>query len=330
MDCVQIGFDIYIFKFMPISIPSVSNQLSEEQVFSAISKNYSQITRIWFNFQMDWMRRSYKSFNDHDKYLIVIYLVHKTLKFYSNNFIKLDFDTYYAKNILEIPNFNIVNISKDLNITKETTRRKILELEKIGAIQRSKKKIILNRNVFKFQRPNQSVIEASKLVAKLTETLAKNGLITKKTNSKNIELYIRSNFTHCWKLFFEMQIPLILNWKKFFSNIETWHIWGIIATQKSFKNDNANLDREKFMQDTFQESTNGINAMSISELTGIPRATVVRKINILLKRKLLSVDIKKLYTPKKTNLKIFTEIHKENTILLVRFFCNIINLIKSN
>ena len=94
-------------------------------------------------------------------------------------------------------------VSKDLNITKETTRRKILELEKIGAIQRSKKKIILNRNVFKFQRPNQSVIEASKLIAKLTETLAKNGLITKKTNSKNIELYIRSNFTHCWKLFFE-------------------------------------------------------------------------------------------------------------------------------
>jgi len=62
---------------------------------------------------------------------------------------------------------------------------------------------------------------------------------------------------------------LILNWKKFFSDIETWHIWGIIATQKSFKSDNANLDREKFMKETFQESTNGINAMSISELTGI-------------------------------------------------------------
>ena len=141
---------------------------------------------------------------------------------------------------------------------------------------------------------------------------------------------IRKNFTYCWKLFFDMQIPLILNWKKTFNDIETWHIWGIIATQKSFKSDNANLDREKFMKETFQESTNGINAMSISELTGIPRATVVRKINNLLKRKLISVDSKKLYSPKKTNMKNVEETHKINTLLLVNFFCNIINLVQSS
>ena len=160
--------------------------------------------------------------------------------------------------------------------------------------------------------------------------MSNNGEINKKISSKDIEWYIRKNFTYCWKLFFDMQIPLILNWKKTFNDIETWHIWGIIATQKSFKIDAPILDREKFMEDTLKESVGGINAMSISELTGIPRATVVRKINILLKRKLISVDTKKLYSPKKTNLKIFTEIHKDNTLLLVTFFCSIINLIQSN
>ncbi len=84
------------------------------------------------------------------------------------------------------------------------------------------------------------------------------------------------------------------------------------------------------MEDTFKDTIGGINAMSIAELTSIPRATVVRKINNLLKRKLISVDEKKLYSPRKTNIKDFTNIHKSNTILLVSFFCKIINLVQSS
>ncbi len=38
----------------------------------------------------------------------------------------------------------------------------------------------------------------------------------------------------------------------------------------------------------------GINAMSISEITGIPRPTVVRKLKILVKKKYISYDKKKL------------------------------------
>ena len=158
MDCVQIGFDIYILETMAISIPSASKQLSEDQVFNAISKNYSQMTKVWFNYQMNWLRVAYQSFHDHDKFLIIQYLVFKTLNFLSTNFIKLEFDVYYSKNQLEIANFNIVNIAKDLSISKETARRKILELEKIGALIRDKKRIILNRSAFKYQRPNRSLL----------------------------------------------------------------------------------------------------------------------------------------------------------------------------
>ncbi len=38
----------------------------------------------------------------------------------------------------------------------------------------------------------------------------------------------------------------------------------------------------------------GINAMSISEITGIPRPTVVRKLKILFKKKYISYDKNKL------------------------------------
>ena len=40
----------------------------------------------------------------------------------------------------------------------------------------------------------------------------------------------------------------------------------------------------------------GINAMSISEITGIPRATVIRKLNKLIKENFLKIDTKKHYS----------------------------------
>ena len=45
-----------------------------------------------------------------------------------------------------------------------------------------------------------------------------------------------------------------------------------------------------------QRSETGVNAMSISDITGIPRATVIRKLNKLLKEKFLKVDNKKHYS----------------------------------
>jgi len=316
---------------MQTIIPSVSKQLSEDQILNSVSKNYSQIVRFLFNFHTEWLRGSYQTFKDHDKFIIVQYLVHKTLNFLSTNFIKLDFDSYYSKNQLEIANFNIVDIGRELNISKETARRKILELEKIGAIIRDKKKIILNRSAFNFQKPSKTLITVSYLLSKISENLSKNGDLDKKLTSQHIELYMRKNFTHCWKLFYEMQIPLVLNWKKVFKDVETWHVWAIIATQKSIKNPTTKiLNREKFVEDTLQNNQTGVNAMSIAELTGIPRATVVRKLNTLLKKKFVSVDEKKLYTPKRTDLKIISEINKKGTLLQVTFFCKIFNLMQAS
>ena len=45
-----------------------------------------------------------------------------------------------------------------------------------------------------------------------------------------------------------------------------------------------------------QKDEVGINAMSISDITGIPRATVIRKLNKLLKLKFLKIDNKKHYS----------------------------------
>ena len=56
----------------------------------------------------------------------------------------------------------------------------------------------------------------------------------------------------------------------------------------------------------------GINAMSISDLTGIPRPTVIRKLKILLKQKDIFKDENNLYYI--TNGKLFTELNKQRLI----------------
>ena len=67
------------------------------------------------------------------------------------------------------------------------------------------------------------------------------------------------------------------------------------------KNDNdSEMSKEFYLEKYFHADKNdftGINAMSISEITGIPRATVIRKLNRLIKENFLQIDDKKHYSP---------------------------------
>ena len=56
------------------------------------------------------------------------------------------------------------------------------------------------------------------------------------------------------------------------------------------------MNRIEFIKSTYlSKKIQGINAMSLSDITGIPRATVVRKLRILIEQKYLKVDNKKHY-----------------------------------
>ena len=60
---------------MKINIPDISKQIYKEDTLSVLEKKYSTLGPLWVNQQMDWMNGVYASFKDHDKFLIVIFLV---------------------------------------------------------------------------------------------------------------------------------------------------------------------------------------------------------------------------------------------------------------
>ena len=57
--------------------------------------------------------------------MIVIYLIRKTLDFYSKNFIKLSYEEYYSKKSIALGKFNTIKISRNFDIPKESARRKL-------------------------------------------------------------------------------------------------------------------------------------------------------------------------------------------------------------
>jgi len=66
--------------------------------------------------------------------------------------------------------------------------------------------------------------------------------------------------------------------------------------------------------------------MSISDITGIPRATVIRKLNKLLKEKFLKVDNKKHYSSTGHHAQKLLEVQKITFDNLSKFTARVYNL----
>ena len=279
-------------------IPDFNEEISKEKLLIILENNYSTLGPIWVQSQMEWLNGIYDSFKDHDKFLIVIFLLKKTLDFYSRSFIKLTYEQFYKKNTVEISKFNISEISKALLIPKESTRRKINELIDMGVIKKFKKKIMIDRSSFKYVKPEITIKRISRFLSAKSTICENEKILSKKLSTKNIEIAIKNNFSYIWKLYYEMQLPMMMTYKKVFNDLESFHIFSICVVSQHLhikKLNKFKMSRNNFFESLLSHKTQGINAMSISDITGIPRATVIRKLQKLLILNHLTIDDKKHY-----------------------------------
>ena len=282
-----------------------STEVDVSDVYNALTRNYNEIITDYFELQRIWLNNAYTTFKDLDKYFILMSLVSKTFNSYSEYFIKYDFDQFYNVGETEIKKFNIVHIAKELNISKETARRKLLELEKIGILKKNKKAVVINRNAYNLQKPVTSIHLISKFLSNLSKLLKRSNIIKQQISSVDFELLIKSNYTHCWNYFLKFQIDMCTNFKRnFFSDYETLQIWAMIvynqnlALNKKIKNEQKKrIDIGKNYLNEILSLTEllGLNAMTISDLTGIPRPTVIRKLNFLVKNRFIKKNKSGLY-----------------------------------
>ena len=134
-----------------------------------------------------------------------------------------------------------------------------------------------------------------------------------------IENVLKKNFSICWRWFYRMQIPMIIGYHDMFEDLTTFHVWGTVCMNQAFnyktildKRNGSNQpydytnyykEMSKGDYDLFNEEvitgdkarSSGVSAMSVSDMTGIPRATVIRKCKFLVKNEYLRLNEKKQY-----------------------------------
>ena len=313
-----------------------SKTLNDEQVFETIMGNYSNFSKDWIIHQWNWMNNVYWAFKDHYKYMIIISLVEKTLQFYDQMQIDYSYDEYYSKSYLQIEKFSITELCEKLDLPKETVRRKVLELEKEGVISRDKKKIIIDRKAFEFVKPTNQIKFSAKYIHLVSLALNKEKILSKKIDTKSIENLIKKRFSLCWRWFYRMQIPLIIGYHKFMQDLSTFHIWGTICMNQVLNVSKELNPIDKPPLDYFMTnnvllnnlgSDAGISAMSISDMTQIPRATIIRKCKFLIKNDLIKMNEKKQYVLTTMNFKKILPYQTEAFKYKAKFIRKVLNLL---
>ena len=286
-------------------IPSISSEINKVEVDKFIFNNFNSISPYFYKLISEWMSDAYKIFKDLDKFLILIYLINTDFEFFRRNNLNITYESFYKNKTLEINKINLIQISKDLNIPKESVRRKISELEKKGVIKKKGKKIFLDRSAYESQEPINTLKNVSVLLSKFSEISKKNNIIKKSFDRTEVSKLIKNNFSFCWYQFFKFIFSYCYRWRKYFGDLEIMLIGITIAfnsvTTASIKLKGIESYIDKWREDILQNNIRGINAMSISEITGIPRPTVIRKINSLIKLNMIEMDKNKLLNVKFNN-----------------------------
>ena len=315
------------------SLPSITSQIDERIIYNkVIDKNFSLLAPFFYYFVSNWLIRAYKRYNDIDKFLIIIYLIHQNLVFYRKNGLIIDYDTFYRDRTLEIKKINISDISKDLELPKESVRRKILDLEKNGAIKKIGKKIFIDRSTLFKAKATDTVLELSNLLVQFNKILKKENLIKEIFELDKITNSIKENFSFCLYQLNKFIFIYLNRWRAELKDLETLSIAMILVLSATHNKDfiPSKSSLNTYRKDIMGSDLRGVNAMSISEITNIPRPTVVRKLKFLIDKKVLYINDKKLISlnVKDSALVKVKNLQNKNLLSLSNFIIRLFNQIK--
>jgi len=275
----------------------MSSSLSPKIIQDTILENFIEYQDIFIQFQSNFWARLYKRYQGVETGSLVLYFAkfaHQDIlrqKDYDLNF-DISFEKFWENHKLVSSTKNpIIKIAADVALPKETARRKILEL--INQKVLSKK----NRHIGWF--PNEQYKESYNLVvqSEIKEVSSLLHYICKKMNlpiSKDIaEKELKKKFNFYWFHFLGTQLEYLKLWGEQLKDLELvlidLHVTSIFALRAKEKN----VSHEKIYNNPSmikEFSWASINATSISEVTGIPRGTCIRKLESLVKLKMIAQD----------------------------------------
>jgi len=320
-----------------------TKSLLVENIKEKILGNFLEYIKIFTPVQSNFLFDLYHRYHCLDSANIVLYFAKKThqgimrKKEYDLNY-DLSFEKFWENhNKSKIENSTILEIAKNINLPKETTRRKILELTRQKVFVKKGRFISWFPNEEYKKNYNKIILGEMKSMVKLTK------YVTDKINlnfsSEKILKEYRENFSFYWFHYLDLQIKWMSLWKNQLGDLEVVLILMQIASLLSSRVKET-VSHEKLFSDPTILNTpklNNINvsvsATSLSDITGISRATCIRKLNQMVTRNLVTQDenSKRFYIiPEALNKTLISkELTKEVTTLFSEFYFIIIKALNS-
>ena len=202
-------------------------------------------------------------------------------------------------NKIEKPAEKIVSLAKLTGLPKETARRKVSSLMKKSFVSVNGQKeyfwsISQKNKEGLLKSIDEEIGFLSKFVSYFTNYL---GI---EMSQKVIENEIKTQFSFYWYHFLSGQLKWLKMWQNKIKDIDLLLITlqAVIPTLKYIGKYNENLSLNEFYKivgktnDRYNFSDASISATSISDISGIPRATCIRKLEKLVRLELLIRDSK--------------------------------------
>ena len=271
--------------------------MSSKTIESKISENYIEYQNIFIEFQSKFLIGLHKKYQGLENGNLILYFAkqsHENIlrqKNYDLNF-DISHDNFWANhNKTESKQQTIIKIAEDTLLPKETARRKILQLIKQKIISKDDRDIRWLPDEQYKKSYNLFIAEEIKDVAKLINFISKK--INLPISNEEVKQEIKKKFSFYWFHYLGVQLQYLRLWREQFDDLDLIIIFLQVASlfaskAKEKKLKHGDLYKNPSLLKEYISAS--ISATSVAEVTGISRATCVRKLKVLVKLKALAQD----------------------------------------
>jgi len=281
--------------------------ISPSDISQLIETHYASIMKSFYELQSSFLCGVYKKYGSIETANIVqCFIKNIHLEIIRQREKDLNFNVSlenFWKNFSSInaPFEKITSIVKNTGIPKETVRRKIKKLTKIGLLENNtkNKSYIWNPKQLEKDMFNNIIQTESKSLSKFIVKIITD--LDIKTNGKDccclVEEEIHSQFSFYWYHYLSCQLAWLKWWQIKLKDNELLLIalQATIPTLQFIEKEKKKINvRDVFKTigkvNKIESNSFSINASSVAEITGIARATSIRKLNKLVSLGFLTRD----------------------------------------
>jgi hypothetical protein len=275
--------------------------LLAKDIKKKILEHFLEYLRMFTPFQSEFLTGLYQRYHCLDNGSLILHFAKKTHQAilrktdYDLNY-DLSFEKFwYNHSAANTEPSTIMRIALESSLPKETARRKLSELTKQKILSKKNKYISwLPTEEYK-NNYNKVVSQEIKNVAKLTKFVS-DKMNLNFTNEEILKEY-EKRFSFYWFHYLDLQLKWMKMWKLRFKDLEIPLIFlqfSSLLTSKVVTDSKLSHSHLYTKPNTVLTAPHlgnvSVSATSIADITGIPRATVIRKLNQMVRQKFLTQD----------------------------------------